>query len=231
VPSGAPVDVAAVLESYCHLSGDLFGWKMLRDGKFLVWIVDMSGHGVQAGLASAVLRVLVDNLRERSRVGRLVTELNRTLEGCVREEHYGLHATAFFLAIDREGRASYCSAGHPPVLVRRADGRIEKLEAGEKPIGLFRDTRYEAVSIELAREDIVLMYTDGLVETVGRDGEPFGVGRLREVLSGRFDRPEAVTGAIYREITARQNVDELEDDITFLAMKIGPDADGSTVSK
>ena len=57
-----PVAIAAVLESYCHLSGDLFGWEARRDGKFLIWIVDMAGHGLRAGLASAILRTLVTNL-------------------------------------------------------------------------------------------------------------------------------------------------------------------------
>ena len=50
LPEGSPLRIAAVLESYCHLSGDLLGWRLEEDELFL-WIADVSGHGVRAGLA------------------------------------------------------------------------------------------------------------------------------------------------------------------------------------
>ena len=68
VPADAPLSIAAVLESYCHLSGDLFSWDMLPDGNFLIWIVDVAGHGLETGLASAVLKVIIDSLRDQGRV-------------------------------------------------------------------------------------------------------------------------------------------------------------------
>jgi sigma-B regulation protein RsbU (phosphoserine phosphatase) len=219
LPPGSPVSIAAVLESYCHLSGDLFGWEMLRDGKFLVWIVDMAGHGLRAGLGSAVIKVLIDNLEERSRLETMLAELNRRLHECIRPEHDSLYATSFFMTLDRDGRAVYSSAGHPPVLLRRADGRIDKLDALDLPLGLFPDTTYSCREFRLNPQDFVLLYTDGLIEARGRDDQAFGLDRLRGILARPFDRCPELTGAIYEEITGRQDIDKLDDDVTFLAAR------------
>jgi len=163
LPPGSPVSIAAVLESFCHLSGDLFGWEMLRDDKLLIWIADMAGHGVRAGLASAVLRVLIGNLPQRSRIDSFLSELNRILHDCIRPNHQGLYATVFAMTVDRDGRSVYGSAGHQPMLVRRAEGQIEELDSLDMPVGLFGDTSYRSREFRLNREDCVLLYSDGLV--------------------------------------------------------------------
>lgn len=220
LPRDAPVSISAVLESYCHLSGDSFGWELLRDGKFLIWIVDMAGHGVRAGLASAMLKVLIDHVRDRSRVASLMGELNRTLSGCIRREHQGLFATAFFMAFDRNGSAVYGSAAHPPVLLRRSSGEIEELRALDRPIGLFSDTTYRSREVRLDPGDTVFLYTDGLVEATGRDGESFGLDRLRGLVGREFKNPEELTRAVYISVAERQDLDRLDDDVTFLAAKL-----------
>jgi serine phosphatase RsbU (regulator of sigma subunit) len=220
LPSGSPVSIAAVLESYCHLSGDLFGWEMQRDGKLLIWIADMAGHGVRAGLASAVLRVLIGNLPQQSQIRLFVSELNRVLHDCIRDGHHGLYATVFIMTLDRSGHAVYCSAAHPPILVRRADGGIKELASLDRPVGLFGDTSFRSREFRLERKDCVLLYTDGLVEAAGWDNEPFGLHRLRGILADNAGGPPELTQAIHDEITSRQDIDKLEDDVTFLAVNL-----------
>ena len=220
LPPGSPVSIAAVLESYCHLSGDLFGWEMLHDGKLLIWIADMAGHGVRAGLASAVLRVLIGNLRQREQVDLLVGELNRVLHDCIRPEHRSLYVTAFMMTLDGDGHTVYCSAAHPPILVRRSAGAIEELARLDGPIGLFADTTYRSQELQLESGACVLLYTDGLVEASGRDNEPFGLHRLRRLLADETGPPQKLTQAIYDEITSRQDIDKLDDDVTFLAIQL-----------
>lgn len=218
VPPGAPLSVAAVLESYCHLSGDLFGWEMLPDGKFLIWIVDLAGHGVQAGLASAMLKVIIDNLSERGRVSSLVAEVNAALNRCARSE--SLFATGFFLVIDEDGTASYASAGHPAVLVRGRNGDLSELRSNSGPIGIFPDQRYVAEQVRLSPGETLLFYTDGLLEAFDSDGEQFGIERVRRVLGEARDLPEDITGALYGAVASHQDMAKLDDDITFLAARL-----------
>jgi sigma-B regulation protein RsbU (phosphoserine phosphatase) len=222
LPENSPVSISAVLESYCHLSGDLFGWETLRDGKFLLWIVDMAGHGLRAGLASAVLRILIDHLEERSHVERLATELNRTLNGCIRAKHDNLYATGFFMALDPDGRWSYTSAGHPSMMIRRADGTIEELPSTNPPLGLFGHTAYDTSSGRLETDDGLLLFTDGLVEATGHDGEEFGIERLRGIFEDKGGSPRGLTSSVYGTLTERQDINKLDDDVTFLAAQRVP---------
>lgn len=220
VPPGAPVSIAAVLESYCHLSGDLFGWEMLADGRFLVWIVDVSGHGLRAGLSSAVLKVLIDNLRQRGRVAMLAQELNDIFVACLREEASSLFVTAHFLALASDGSACYTSAGHPPVLLRRRNARIEELPSTDIPLGMFANHRYSSRDLFIEPGDTMLLYTDGVVETVNEKGEFFGLDHLRGFVRSETRPPRALTAALYRRITAHQDMKTLNDDVTFLAARM-----------
>ena len=220
LPAESPVSISAVLESFCHLSGDLFGWEMLRSGKILIWIADMAGHGLRAGLASAVLRVLIGNLRRRDRIDDFVVELNQLLYDCIRPQHDGLYATLFVMTLDREGNGAYCSAGHPPVLSRRPGGDIGELLALDRPIGLFSNSTYRSRAFRLEPGACLLLYTDGLVEARGWGDEAFARQRLRCLLQDMRQDPRGLTQAIYSEITTRQNIDELDDDVTFLAIQL-----------
>ncbi|NIM01565.1 MAG: SpoIIE family protein phosphatase [Acidobacteria bacterium] len=220
LPAEAPVSISAVLESYCHLSGDLFGWEVLRSGRFLIWIADMAGHGIRAGLASAVLHVLIADLRQRDRLGPMMSELNRMLHDCLRPGHDSLYATLFVMTLDQGGEAAYCSAGHPPVLVRRAGGSMEELESTECPVGLFPETEYSSRRFRLERGSRLLLYTDGVIESKGRHNELFGLQRLRRVFERVESGPRELTDTIYREIVGWQNIDKLDDDLTFLAVQL-----------
>lgn len=220
VPHAAPVSIAAVLESYCHLSGDLFGWQMLDDGSFLIWIFDLAGHGVRAGIASAVLKVIICNIRKRRRVGSLAMELNDTFVGCLRESSSNLFATGFFIALSGDGSVCYTSAGHPPMLLRRDDGRIEELPSNGLPIGMFPDRRYTATGLRLEPGDTLLLYTDGLIETTNEKGELFGMERLHRHLQSEFDTLRSLTDSLYRTISEFQDMDRLNDDVTFVAARV-----------
>jgi sigma-B regulation protein RsbU (phosphoserine phosphatase) len=218
LPESAPVAVAAVLESYCHLSGDLFGWEKLRDGSFLIWMADMAGHGVESGLCAAVLKILIDRAGERGEVAALAGEINSSLHASLRDRYSSLFATGFFLSLRPDGSASYCSAGHPPALLRRKDGTIEELASLAPPVGMMGESTYESRDLRLDLGDALLLYTDGLVETKSRDGEEFGIDRVRRLLARGFEVPEEMTGLIYREIATRQDLARLEDDVTFLVL-------------
>jgi serine phosphatase RsbU (regulator of sigma subunit) len=77
------------------------------------------------------------------------------------------------------------------------------------------ELRFTSAELELASGDALLLYTDGVIESAGPDEEPFGIDRLREVLSVPFEAPEEMTARIYRAVGRRQDLAQLHDDITF----------------
>jgi sigma-B regulation protein RsbU (phosphoserine phosphatase) len=220
VPLAAPVSIAAVLESYCHLSGDLFGWEMLTGGDFLIWIVDMSGHGLETGLASALLKVIVDNLRGRDRVDELLGELNEALSSCVRPGGREMFATGLFMTLSADGKAKYCSAGHPPALVTGAKGQPRELVSNSRPVGLFRDQRFAVDETVLAPGETLFLYTDGLTELTTHTGGQFGLPRLREFLTGDVRPPREMTRSLYEDLARNHDMATLNDDVTFVAARM-----------
>ena len=219
VPVAAPVSIAAVLESYCHLSGDLFGWELLDGGDFLIWIVDMSGHGLETGLASALLKVIIDNLRDRNRVDELVGELNEALSCCVRPGGRAMFATGFFMTLAGDGTARFCSAGHPSALVAGPGKAIRELAANSRPIGLFQGQQFSVDEDRLEPGETLFLYTDGLIELTTRAGEQFGLPRLREFLQASDREPRVMTKSLYEDLARDHDMRILEDDVTFLAAR------------
>jgi sigma-B regulation protein RsbU (phosphoserine phosphatase) len=219
LPTGAPVEVATVLESYCHLSGDLFGWHE-DDAGFTLWLIDMSGHGLRAGFAALVFKLLITEAACGLAPAALAAEVERRfLAARNPADRVPLYATGVVLRIGRDGTASYVSAGHPPVFVRRADGAITEAGPTCLPLALFDSCEAREKALELSAGDTALLYTDGLMEAGDSEGRPFGLGRITEILATGLGRPVDVTTRLYEAVAAHHDLDRLDDDVTFLALR------------
>jgi sigma-B regulation protein RsbU (phosphoserine phosphatase) len=220
LPQRCPLRVAAVLESYCHLSGDLIGWRQEDEG-FFVWIADMAGHGVRAGLAAAVFHFLIPDLEAGGNLGRLAAELNdRMLSARNSADRRALYATAFLMRIDPDGYCRYTSAGHPPMILRQTERNLTSLDAVGPPIGLIPEQIYAERGLPLQREDTLFLYTDGLLEARSPAEEEFGVERIASVLSSTEGEPLDLSRAMYRQVRQYQDTGLLDDDLTFLTARL-----------
>lgn len=217
LPAGSRLGISAVLESYCHLSGDLLGWQTEGED-LLVWIADVSGHGVRAGLAAAVLYVLSADAEPGLAPAVAATRLSSRMLSLrnLRDER-PLYATAFWLRLGPGGRGRYTSAGHPSMLVRRADGGIETLASTGPPLGLLEGSRFEEEDLELRSGDLLLLFSDGLVEATDAAGAELGSHWLEEQLQAGGGAPGKTTRRIYDALSRRSDRSSMEDDLTFLA--------------
>jgi sigma-B regulation protein RsbU (phosphoserine phosphatase) len=118
------------------------------------------------------------------------------------------------------GRFQYANCGHSPALLIRKDGKVEKLESDGPPLGLFEDARYQAGEIVLARGDLLLLYTDGVVETARADDSEFGLERLATLAcDSRHMSAEAVVSEIVRAAREFSGLATFDDDFTLLAIR------------
>jgi sigma-B regulation protein RsbU (phosphoserine phosphatase) len=123
--------------------------------------------------------------------------------------------TLFLARFDPESsELVYSSAGHNPMLVRRADGRCEWLATRGVGLGLTNGSKYQQESVLLAAGDVFVMYTDGVTEARSKDGDEFGEERLVGSLTGRGAL--GITGSVLEAIDLFAAGAAQHDDITLL---------------
>ncbi|MFN2531531.1 MAG: PP2C family protein-serine/threonine phosphatase [Pyrinomonadaceae bacterium] len=171
-------EIASEIFAVRHLPGDFFTIDDTEDGVVMA-LGDICGKGLAAGMWTTHL---VGLLRLHGSVDTdpkaLVAAVNRDV--CLMSAMSPL--TSLFVArlSPESGRLEYCTAGHPPALLLRADGSLERLSKGGLLLGVVPTAPYEAGSIQLGPGDVLLTYSDGVLESLNKTQEEFGVKRLEE---------------------------------------------------
>lgn len=199
-----------------EVGGDYYDVQRLPDGRVVLVVADASGHGMAAGLlmaiANATLHTALDLDPDPRAVARL---LNRAL---LRSGGRRDFLTLFYALLDPPtGRLDYLCAGHPFPLLRRRDGTVIEMGEGGFPLGLRADLAPAAATAVLEPGDLLVLYTDGLPEALGLDGEAFGFERLRTQAAEEAD-PTALHDRILADFKRHVGGQDLKDDWTLLVV-------------
>ena len=211
------------------VGGDIVSFQAIGGGWVAAYALDVSGHGLPSAMVSVwVAQTLAAALGRRGRVftpgERSVPSPRERLEALDREypfERFERFFTLCYAVLDgRTGELRYSAAGHPPPLLVRAGGAVERLDGGGPPIGLgLARPPYEEGCARLARGDRLLLYTDGLLERTSPHGEMFGLERLQAQLGGAVSRPlEEVCDVLLGALEAHGSAAPQEHDVSFLAL-------------
>lgn len=218
------VDIAVVYRPADAIGGDFLDFYALESNHFGVAIGDVSGHGVEAailmGIAKKTLRI---RARESATIRQALEQANRDLHEELRRTAF---VTAFYARIDRTTRKlTYARAGHPLPLLRRASGPIEELNTKGLPLGVDEGKRFgsglEEGSADLAPGDVILLYTDGVIEA-GESGHEFGLKQLRETLqTAPAEEPaEKILRHVVAALDAFMGSAPQDDDVTLVCLKV-----------
>jgi sigma-B regulation protein RsbU (phosphoserine phosphatase) len=218
-------------EPSMSVSGDFFQVLKLSDTSAGIFICDVMGHGVRAALVASTVSALVGQLRDYlGDPGEFLCRLNRALRSTL--EYYSeapLFASAFYLLADLEkGELRYANAGHPnPLLIHREKDRTDTYPLnGSKhgpALGLFDDAVYSDCHCELSPHDTLLLFTDGLYEVEGPDGDIYDYRRLLEAVSRRRDLPAfQLCHEVIEEVQRFSAGRHFSDDACLVAMEVGP---------
>jgi len=160
------------------VSGDFCDFTKLEDHSVLFVLGDVSGKGISASLMMSHLHALIRSLLSFNLpVNEIVTRVNRLFCESTLSTHY---ATMVFGKATSNGNIELCIAGHnPPLLIK--DGSVNPLNATGIPVGLFCQSEYELVNINLDKGNSLILYTDGLTEA-SVDEIEYGEGRLKHQL-------------------------------------------------
>ena len=213
------------------VSGDFFDVFDISDEKAGLFICDVMGHGVRAALVAAIVRSVVTELRPLwTRPGELLIALNRALLETFRNSETTLFASACYVVADlARGQLRYSNAGHPhPLRLARGANRsvstASPLDGGQRPgpaLGIFQGAKYETLSCKLSPHDVVLLFTDGLFEVEGSEGQLYDYQRLLKAVGTRTQLPAAeLCSSLIADVQRFSATHRFHDDVCLVAMDI-----------
>lgn len=207
------------------LGGDFFDFVQYSPTQCGVLVCDVMGHGVRAGLLTALVRGIVEELALRgAEPAHVVAEINRSLMPIVERTGQPVFATVFFGVIDlAEHTLRYSNAGHPPPLVRRgADNTIIRLTPPdpEPATGLLNDFPYTQAMCGFEPGDVFLGYTDGVLEAADVEGQMFGPERLETFLASSREVATAdICERLVAQVGAYSRRPDFDDDVCIVVIE------------
>ena len=173
-------EIASEIFAVRHLPGDFFTVEATNDGVILA-LGDICGKGLAAGMWTTHLVGLVGaHTSVTSAPEEIVRGVNRDI--CEMTSAVPL-ASMFLARLDPiTGLVEYTSAGHPPAILLRANGNLESLSEGGLLLGVLSDAAYVSGTFQLGAGDLLMIYSDGITESLNHAGEEFGYARLEKQL-------------------------------------------------
>ncbi len=215
LPSGYYLDERFEIAGFCqpagYVGGDYFDYIVKEKGVRAI-IGDVSGHGLGAALYMSTFRSFFRALKETK-----IDEIFDVLNGLLLQDSGEMFVTSVVAEIN-DGILKVSVAGHPPPVVFR-EGQFEILKRGGLPLGIFDKVNATVEEMELDPGDLVLLYTDGLVDVKSPDGDRFGMDKLFEVVSRNFRKDLKGLAEEIRGRVMDFSEGTLEDDLTFLMIR------------
>jgi sigma-B regulation protein RsbU (phosphoserine phosphatase) len=217
-------EIAADYRAARILSGDYYDYLRVDDDRYGIAIGDVCGKGVAASLIMAMCRT---NLRGRTSENlspaSVLHEVNRLIFPDIKED---LFVSLLYLILERgSNEVTLARAGHePPILFRRETGEIEMIEPPGLAAGIDegpvfkRSVKDHRFTMETG--DILLLYTDGVIESENRMGDEYGIERLcAAVKTNSSSSSEDLVHAINKEVITFSEGMAQTDDITLIAIE------------
>jgi serine phosphatase RsbU (regulator of sigma subunit)/predicted hydrocarbon binding protein len=229
LPSKLP-QVDGLEISTCYLSanevgGDFYDVFSLSDGKIGIIIADVAGHGTASALLTASVKAIIDRLEHLYEIpGKFLSELNQQLYSLLNKNDTVNFVTAAYCCVDVKNRQmNVANAGHPYPIIVNSRGEIGKMEniAGGIPLGIIKNFEYSEEVFHLNKGDLVLLYTDGLVECRNENNDQLGEKKILELLKEKRDlSSEQINSFIMEELKKHLQDSTLTDDINSIIFKL-----------
>jgi sigma-B regulation protein RsbU (phosphoserine phosphatase) len=225
LPEIAGLDYSGACRPALGVGGDYYDFLPLAGGRLGIALGDVSGKGIAAALTMASLQASLraEVSRGSSEVGYLVGAVNRLLQGATAQNRY---ATFFYAQYDpAERELVYVNAGHnAPMLFRmsQASCDVKRLEIGGTVVGLLPDASYSDAAVAIEEGDLLVLFTDGITETMNAADEEWGELSLIETVKKCKDCcPRDMIAHVMRAADEFAAGAEQHDDMTLLVLRFG----------
>lgn len=201
-----------------HVGGDYYDFFSLGEGIVDAVIADVTGHSIGSSLLMTMTRsVLHAKVDKNCRPAELLGVVNDLIYDDLSQAE--LQISMFYIRLDTaNGTLAYANAGHNhPLLFRFRQRAFLELDADGLLMGIKKDVCFEEKTTLVEVGDIIVLYTDGITEAEGAEGELFGANRLCRVIADHCTlHPKEIMAAIFQELSAFNRVD----DVAMIILKI-----------
>jgi serine phosphatase RsbU (regulator of sigma subunit)/PAS domain-containing protein len=202
-----------------EVGGDFYDVFPIPDG-WAIAVGDVCGKGQEAAAMTAAARHAIRVLaRWNPDPADVLARVNEVMLADDYGERFVTAKLAYLRWDGARLRVRLASAGHPGPALVRPDGRVDLLDGGGLPLGLFPDADPETGELELSEGDLLFFYTDGVTDARSTDLRYFDEG-LGDVLAGLAGRSAGHTARMVQDLVCRFCQDELRDDMTILVAKV-----------
>ena len=206
-----------------EVGGDYFDFRLLDDGRLIVVMGDVSGHGLPAGILVSMAKASMVTLSRRK--GSDFKETLDALNAVIRRISPGklMYMTFCYLLIEPDRGIIGCSAnGHPFPMIAKKDGTITEIASiGGYPLGVREEQEFKIIEAGFLPGDTLLIYTDGLPEQINKNGEPWGYDNFRsaffELVSN--EGAESLVNGLLKRVSDYAGDAIQEDDMTVVSIK------------
>ncbi len=197
------------------IGGDLYDYIHFRNDSILIFVADVSGHSISASMFTAIVKMVFRNaIKESDDPGEIMTIVNQELAANLPIESF---VTMFCCLIDsKTGEFTYSNAGHPkPFII----GKERTTEIGEHDpfLGPIKDMKYTTYSAVLEKEEILFIYTDGLLDIIDDEYHQVDLSRFVGKLTGREFNSQESFNELTSEISNQKFI--RSDDCTVMVIR------------
>jgi serine phosphatase RsbU (regulator of sigma subunit) len=212
-------DVIGVSFPCYEVGGDYYDFIEKPDGRTVVALGDVSGKGTGAALLMSSIHAAVRaHTRTLLSASEIVSEINQYIYDNTPANRY---VTLFYSELDpRSHQLTYINGGHNSPLLARASGEVTRLDIGGFPVGITPFGDYREGWVEIEPGDVMVIYSDGVTESLDEEGEEFGEARLIEIVQKNRGRsPAGIRDRIDEALTKFVGRASAVDDLTIVILK------------
>jgi len=222
IPKFVDLDISGGLIPASEIGGDIYDFIKVGEDRLLMYLGDVTGHGVPAGIVSSIANALFFGYANEPNIKQVVVDVNRVLKAKTMPTMFLTLCFAEWQASTK--KFSYVNAGHEQLIhyVEKAKD-VDLRPSGGIALGMIPDVsnHVKTEEVDLASGDFVVIYSDGIPESWRNEKEIYGMERLKEAVRkfGNLKTAKEIKEAILADVKAFANGYKQMDDITIVVIK------------
>ena len=216
------LDVAGKVIPAHQVGGDFFDYFLTHTRKPSFVVADVSGHNVPAAMTTASLRSVVRAQRDADYTPAVLVQRVNTILFDDLSNTEQFVSMIYLQYVQSRQLIRYTNAGHPPAIVWRASlNEFEACSTDDPLMGIDPLSIYHEKNLVVSKDDVIVLYTDGVTDVANEKGQRYGVDRLREIIRNAANGDATkISETIVGDVQEYAGAVPIKDDVTVLVCKV-----------